>query len=327
MANENKALYIPHEIMSITDLNLTEKGLLAEIEFLDRQGECFASNEHFSNRLGLTKWHVSKIIASLKQKGYVHSKIFYKKGTKEIEKRIIKAKCLCHQKYNCEERLTTYCENDNTLLSKEQVGSNDNIIPYPTKLVESRNYPIEEMTTLPIAEITIPPCDNHKTLLSKEQDTYCENDKDNLQSFNKHINKQTNYKNIKPKPQQIRDEFDCLWKEYPNKKGKENASNTYKRLRENNKVTFETVKKGIEMYVEYIKFHGIDKTKIKHGSTWFNQHGWEDEYEEADFKNKHQYSKFTQIMLDEMEDPDQFLMDIGVSEFEPRRNRKIVSDD
>lgn len=326
MTSENKGLYIPHEIMAMPDLNLAEKGLLAEIEFLDRQGECFASNEHFSNRLGLSKGRISKNISSLKQKGYIHPKMFYKKGTKEIEKRVIKAKCLCHQKYNCEQRLDTPSQNDHTLWSKEQ-GNGNNVVPYPTKRVESRDYPMVETTTHSIDETTIGSSRNDHTLWSKEPDTYGRNDKDNLHSFNKHINQQDNNTKTKPKPKQIQDEFDLLWKSYPNKKGKENASNTYKRLRENNKVTFETVKKGIEMYVEYIKFHGIDKTKIKHGSTWFNQRGWQDEYEESDFQNKQQYSKFTQIMLGEMEDPDQFLMDIGVNEYEPRRNRKIVSDD
>lgn len=63
-------LWIPVEI-EVLPLNLTEKVLLAEIVSLDRVGECFASNEHFSKLLGIRSDSVSRIISKLKKMGLV----------------------------------------------------------------------------------------------------------------------------------------------------------------------------------------------------------------------------------------------------------------
>lgn len=63
-------LWIPVEI-EVLPLNLTEKVLLAEIVSLDRAGECFASNEHFSKLLSVRSDSVSRIISKLKKMGLV----------------------------------------------------------------------------------------------------------------------------------------------------------------------------------------------------------------------------------------------------------------
>jgi len=63
-------LWIPVEIEALP-LSLTEKVLFAEIVSLDRVGECFASNEHFSKLLGIRPDSVSRIISKLKKIGYL----------------------------------------------------------------------------------------------------------------------------------------------------------------------------------------------------------------------------------------------------------------
>lgn len=75
----------------------------------------------------------------------------------------------------------------------------------------------------------------------------------------------------------IEQEFEVLWKMYPNKQGKPNALKAYKKARKNG-VTFETIKQGLENYVKYCEENKTDKQYIKHGSTWFNQQCWDDEY-------------------------------------------------
>lgn len=77
----------------------------------------------------------------------------------------------------------------------------------------------------------------------------------------------------------IKTEFENLWKLYPNKQGKSSALDYYKKARKDKKnpVTFETVKAGIERYSAYVKATGMAKRYVKHGSTWFHQRGWEDE--------------------------------------------------
>lgn len=79
-------------------------------------------------------------------------------------------------------------------------------------------------------------------------------------------------------------EFETIWKAYPRKEGKTNALKAYIKARsDNNKpVSFEQVQQGVERYVKYIKANNTEQKYIKHGSTWFNQHCWDDDYTISD---------------------------------------------
>ena len=72
-------------------------------------------------------------------------------------------------------------------------------------------------------------------------------------------------------------EFNELWSLYPRKIGKQNALKSYITARQNGS-TYQEVKDGILAYAEYIKKNKTGEKYIKHGSTWFNQKGWLDEY-------------------------------------------------
>lgn len=74
-----------------------------------------------------------------------------------------------------------------------------------------------------------------------------------------------------------KEEFENLWNLYPNKKGKTNALNDYIKARKSG-VTFDAVLAGIYNYIEYINMEKTPERYIKHGSTWFHQHCWEDDY-------------------------------------------------
>lgn len=77
--------------------------------------------------------------------------------------------------------------------------------------------------------------------------------------------------------QKSEDDFERLWKLYPNKKGKINAYKSYlKALKD--KVTNEQIEDGINRYISYIKFEDVQPKYVKNGSTWFNQRCWDDDY-------------------------------------------------
>lgn len=84
-----KGVWIPKEIYLDINLNWTEKIMLIEIDSLDGENGCFASNEHFAKHLMISKDRAGKIINKLVIQGYVTREIIYKKGTKQIEKRIL----------------------------------------------------------------------------------------------------------------------------------------------------------------------------------------------------------------------------------------------
>ena len=55
----------------------------------DETGSCFASNKYIASIVNVTSDRVSKIVSSLKEKGYVDVNLKYKIDTKEIEERQI----------------------------------------------------------------------------------------------------------------------------------------------------------------------------------------------------------------------------------------------
>ena len=72
-------------------------------------------------------------------------------------------------------------------------------------------------------------------------------------------------------------EFEQLWELYPNKKSKKKALGYYINARKKG-TTYEEIESGLYNYLDYIKNDKVEVQFIKHGSTWFNQECWNDEY-------------------------------------------------
>lgn len=84
-----KGVWIPKEIWLSKELTLQEKVFLVEIDSLDNDEGCFASNAHFSEFFGLSSSRCSQIINSLEEKGFITIEYVYGEK-KEIKKRVIK---------------------------------------------------------------------------------------------------------------------------------------------------------------------------------------------------------------------------------------------
>jgi len=84
-----KGIWIPAEIWLDTKMTMQEKFFFVEIDSLDGDDGCFASNEYFSNFFGISKTRVSIVITSLVEKGYVKRTLICKEGTKQILKRVL----------------------------------------------------------------------------------------------------------------------------------------------------------------------------------------------------------------------------------------------
>lgn len=76
---------------------------------------------------------------------------------------------------------------------------------------------------------------------------------------------------------QLEEDFESLWQLYPNKKGKATAKKAYTKAIKDG-VTNEEIKDGILAYKKEVQLKGTSPQYIAHGSTWFNQRRWEDEY-------------------------------------------------
>lgn len=90
MERDFKGIWIPKEIWLDNNLTWSEKMLLVEIDSLATlEKGCIATNEYLSNFFNLSKDRISKLISSLKSKGYIEVKLIYNGDTKQIIKREI----------------------------------------------------------------------------------------------------------------------------------------------------------------------------------------------------------------------------------------------
>jgi DnaD/phage-associated family protein len=87
-----KGIWIPAEIWLDEKLTVTEKVLYAEIDsFCSKGRECFCSNAHFAKVLQVSERQVRRLLCSLEEKGFIGRRVVYKEGSKEVDKRYLKA--------------------------------------------------------------------------------------------------------------------------------------------------------------------------------------------------------------------------------------------
>ncbi len=89
MERDFKGIWIPKEIWLDENLTIQEKVFFVEIDSLDNEEGCYATNNYFADFFGISKTRVSRVINSLVDKGYITSTIEYKEGTKQILKRVL----------------------------------------------------------------------------------------------------------------------------------------------------------------------------------------------------------------------------------------------
>ena len=89
MSNLNlKGIWIPIEILTDEKLSDKEKIIYAIILYLSKENNyCYLTNKTISELLNVSITQVSKLVNSLKKKGYIYIEIKYKENSKEIESR------------------------------------------------------------------------------------------------------------------------------------------------------------------------------------------------------------------------------------------------
>lgn len=137
-----------------------------------------------------------------------------------------------------------------------------------TKKVDERRItivsPHEENVITPVKKTSSPPCRN-----------FPHPHEENSMENNTGINTTSN--NTENNNTAIAD-FEKLWAIYPNKKGKSAALKAYeKAIKEG--TTYADIERGILAYKAQIAREKTETRFIKHGSTFFNQRAWLDDYD------------------------------------------------
>lgn len=212
-----------------------------------------------------------------------------------------------------QQKKTTNMQDNNTSENQQEIGEN---VRKNSSIEEQENHNTEYQQEI----------GENVPVFSSEENQYNElsvvrksrtgiNNKDfNNKDFNNTKDKKIKPKNNRSISAEIEQEFDELWKLYPKKQGKKKAFDAYKKARKNDKTAYKTVQNGLYRYLRYLEANGTEEQYIQHGSTWFNQEKWRDEYTVAGLNKKPKNAL------------DYFRMKHGGESNEPYGNREVIDD-
>jgi hypothetical protein len=127
MNRDFKGVWIPKDIWLDENLTWMEKLLLVEIDSLDAEKGCFASNDYFAKFFQLSKSRISDLIGQLVNKGYITTFLVYE--GKQVKRREI-TMVIPIRKFEGGIRKTEegYSENaqDNNTLVNNTISNNTN---------------------------------------------------------------------------------------------------------------------------------------------------------------------------------------------------------
>ena len=108
---------IPAEVRYDEDLSANEKLMYGEITALaSSSGECWASNAYFAKLYNRDTRTITRWVSHLERLGFIDTKLHYKEGTKEVEKRVItlSTKMTAPYRQKCPDPLGKNVEDNNT---------------------------------------------------------------------------------------------------------------------------------------------------------------------------------------------------------------------
>lgn len=115
---------IPANVRYDKDLTANSKLLYGEITALcNSEGICWAGNDYFAKLYNVSKETISRWISQLNKKKYINVKMFYKKDSKEIDKRII----TINQLIPIDKKVNTYPQNYQEGIDKNVKENNTSI--------------------------------------------------------------------------------------------------------------------------------------------------------------------------------------------------------
>jgi hypothetical protein len=173
MKRDFKGIWVPAEIWLNKDLKLIEKMFMVEIDSLDNEKGCYASNGYFAEFFGISKGRCSQIIKSLKEKNILEIEYHYE--GKQITKRVLrilkggiyfsKGGYLENDKGNNTEKNNTLLINKEKTLKKENsIFENKEITQLKTEKKEKEKIP-QKRKKFTLADIDWPPVfDQNKKL-------------------------------------------------------------------------------------------------------------------------------------------------------------------
>lgn len=232
MERPNYYAIIPSAVRYDKELTANAKLLYGEITSLcNEKGVCWASNQYFADLYNTTKETISRWISQLAKKKYIAIKMFYKKDSKEIDKRIISINKFFQVEIPIDENVNTSCQENQGI-----------------KVLTKTSIPYYQKCQMPIDENVK---ENNKNINNK----YIYTAKNILQDNFEKIWKEYPHKKGKAKAF----EYYKQWI-----KGRKISGIT-------KKLTNEQIENAVKEYKAECKKNKTEEQYIKHGDTFFNK--------------------------------------------------------
>jgi hypothetical protein len=136
MNRDFKGVWIPKDVWLDHNLSWMEKLLLVEIDSLDAEKGCFASNGYFGEFFNLSPSRISEMVSSLVSKGYITTFLLYE--GKQVKQRIltptIPIRKLEGGIRKTEEGYSEKAKDNNTLINNTSINNTNKI--YNKKFVK-----------------------------------------------------------------------------------------------------------------------------------------------------------------------------------------------
>lgn len=178
-----KGVWIPAKYWLNENLTIMEVVLITEIDSLDGENGCFASNKHFADFLGVTAGRASQLIKNLNEKGYVSVsystqnnvtqrviRVFRKLNTpfKKLNGGIKNSKGVFRKCITSNTSSNTYLSNTVSLSSKNPNSTGDDIKdPFDDIGDKDRQTVINSLINSVTDDCGIPISDNQRQQISK----------------------------------------------------------------------------------------------------------------------------------------------------------------
>ena len=134
-----KGIWLSKAVLDIAEINAKEKMILAlSINLYKSNKKCFISNKVISKLIGVESNRVSKLVSSLKNKGYIRVKIKYKENSREIEFREI-IPIVEKIKGYCQKEQEGMVEKDTLPIGENAKDINNNINNNYKKIIKLNN--------------------------------------------------------------------------------------------------------------------------------------------------------------------------------------------
>lgn len=121
---EFKGVWIPKEIWLDRSLSALDKMILVEIDSLDNEDGCYASNQHFAEFCQCSESAVTKSISKLKSKGYIRQESF--DGRKRVLRSCFTYSCKAEQEDSTEQSSKFYDAESENMTGSIYIDNNIN---------------------------------------------------------------------------------------------------------------------------------------------------------------------------------------------------------